>query len=50
MTKILEFFSGRKAYIAACVAVAIGIYYKDMNLIMTGLIGIGLRAGIAKAE
>ena len=48
MQKILDFLKGKKTYIAGILSVILGLYLNNMELIMTGLIGMGLRAGINK--
>jgi len=46
MNKILAFFDGRKTYILGIITVALGIFYENMEMIMVGLISMGLRAGV----
>ena len=48
--KLLTFLEGKKTYIAGIISVALGIWLKNMELIMIGLTGMGLRAGISKLD
>lgn len=48
MTKILDFFAGKKAYIVGVLTIILGLLQGDNNVILQGLGVIALRAGIAK--
>lgn len=43
---ILNYLDGKKTYVTGLLAVALGVYYQNMELIMLGLVGMGLRSAI----
>jgi hypothetical protein len=45
---IQEILSGKKAYLVGTLAIGLGLYYGDRELVMLGFSTIALRAGIAK--
>jgi len=47
---IIKYIDGNKTYLAGLIAVGLGIYTKNMEFIMLGLIGMGLRHGIEKGK
>lgn len=47
---ILDFLSGKKAYIIGGFAIALGLIYQDKDLVMVGFSTITLRAGISKLK
>lgn len=46
MKNIIESTEGYKTYIAGIVCVGLGVYYNNMEMIMLGLISMGLRSAI----
>lgn len=48
--KILNFLSGKKAYIVAALMVALGLLQGDNQLVLEGLSVATLRAGISKVQ
>lgn len=48
MTKIIEFFKGKKTYIIGLLMIVLGILQQDQNLILEGIAVLFLRAGVAK--
>jgi hypothetical protein len=46
ITNLINAISGYKTYLAGVIAVGIGIWQNDINLIMTGLVAMGLRNAI----
>lgn len=46
MGKLVNFFKGRKTYLVAFCAIALGLYTNDNNMIVTGLVALGLRDAI----
>ena len=44
--KVNAFFKGKKTYIAGGIAIILGLYSKDKELIMLGLVSLGLRNAI----
>lgn len=47
---IIGLVAGYKTYIIGLIAIAIGLYYGDKELVLTGLGFITIRAGIAKMQ
>jgi len=47
---IIGLVAGYKTYIVGIIAIAIGLYYGDKELVLTGLGFITIRAGIAKTK
>lgn len=45
---MIDFLSGKKAYIVGSLMIALGILQGDQNLVLQGLATITLRAGLAK--
>lgn len=46
LKQLLALTSGYKTYIAGLLAVVLGVYYQNVEMIMLGLVGMGLRAAI----
>lgn len=46
MKNITESLKGYKTYIAGILCVGLGVYYNNMEMIMLGLISMGLRSAI----
>ncbi len=46
---IQEMLSGYKAYLVGMLAIGLGLYYNDRELVMLGLSTITIRAGVAAA-
>jgi len=46
MKNISEYLKGYKTYIAGIVCVGLGVYYNNMEMIMLGLVSMGLRSAI----
>lgn len=49
MTKVINFFSGKKTYIVGLLMITLGYMTQDNQLMLEGLGLITLRAGIAKS-
>jgi hypothetical protein len=47
---IQEMLSGYKAYLVGLLAIGLGLYYGDRELVMIGLSTITIRAGVAKLQ
>lgn len=50
LLSVVEFFSGKKAYIVGLLSIVLGLYYGDREMVMIGLSTITLRAGISKIK
>jgi len=50
MTKVIDFFKGKKTYIIGLLMIALGLMNGDNQMILEGLGFITMRAGIAKTE
>lgn len=46
--KIAEYLKGKKAYIAGCLLIGLGIVEGDLTTIIEGVSVIAIRAGISK--
>lgn len=46
MEKTLAIISGNKTYIAGIISILLGVYTSNSELIMLGLVGMGLRNAI----
>lgn len=46
LKNILAFLEGKRTYIAGLVSVVLGVYLNNVDLIMLGLVAMGLRAAI----
>jgi hypothetical protein len=46
ITKLLEVVSGYKTFLAGAIAIGLGIYQNNTELIMLGLVAMGLRSAI----
>jgi len=46
--QIKQFLAGRKTYLIGGLTIALGVYFQNIEMVMTGLIAMGLRAGISK--
>jgi len=48
MNKVIQFFSGKKAYLVGLLMIILGALQGDMTIILEGAGVMALRAGIAK--
>ena len=44
----VAFLKGKKTYVTGIIAVCLGVYYNNIELVMIGLTAMGLRAGLTK--
>ena len=49
-TQFIDFLKGKKSYFVGTLAIGLGLYLGDREMITTGLGIITLRAGIAKLQ